>query len=282
MPKVAVEQKEDVLGDDLPGNEVLNDSETREVESEDDETAVEIDKEEKIIGETGGDIKKGSDQDGVKSEVEEEEEKSISEPSPEIAALKQQLADLTEKFGKREEFAAPAPRELSDDEKEKVAQRFGVSSYEAVEELGSYVGRILASAMKPLQDRLSRFEKDAAITEMSQDPKFNDIRKHSAGIDEFLKDYNATLHSNKNFLEKAYFYAKGKGAGAQAKKIVNNKQINLKVLKKGLSSTVNKGGGGSKSAVRLTANQLRLAEENDMTPEEYAKFMTHSVSELSA
>lgn len=216
-----------------------------------------------------GDVEETGDETG-------KEDEQVTEEGGDVESLRAENKALAERLEKLEKVPAPAPVQFTDEQKAQIADRFGVE-FKTVEQFNGLVANAVSMMEKRIGDRLGRFEKESAIAELAAKPGLENIRKYMSGINEFLKDYDVGVHSNPNLLEKAFYYAKGIGSGKETKKILNSKEINRKLLKKGVSHVVSKG-KASGSSVRLTAEQKQAAADSGMSEEEYVKWMNPNIS----
>ena len=190
---------------------------------------------------------------------------------PEPDEKDQKISELTARLEKLEKPPEVPVREYTSEEKEKISADFGGAPFEQGEAFGKMMTSAVMSVRAEVARGLGQFKKDAVISAMAAKPGFQDVRKYMFGINEFLKDFDPIAHSNEGILQKAYFYAKGKGSGGQLKKVINSRELNRRLIKKGVSHVVPKGKGGG--GVKLTDEQRKAADDADMSYEEYAKWM---------
>ena len=191
-----------------------------------------------------------------------------------IRAENAELKSRLEKLEKPEEEEAPVYKEPTEEEWAKHEEQTGLSR-QALKFQAGREAALVNRFEKMLEQKFGKFEKQNAIAALSRaviDGKrpFADITKYSKGMDEVLADFDPSSHSNEKILRMAYYAAKGKGSGGEIKKILNKKELNRKILKKGVSHVAPKGKGGG---VKLNAEQRQAADDADMSYEEYAKWM---------
>ena len=90
-------------------------------------------------------------------------------------------------------------------------------------------------------------------------------------MEEFLGDYDESMHSNEKLLKNAYWYAKGKGTGEAVRNAANATERNKRIGGAGRPASPNS--GNRPATVQLTQQQRTLAKNAGMSEKEYAGFL---------
>lgn len=207
-------------------------------------------------GGEAGDVSGDGEKTGDEAEAESVEE-TLDPRDEKITALETQLKELGEKVNK----PAPAAEKVySEAEKEAISARFGGASFETVNAFNALVVNGLQMLEQKVLGEMSVFKKESAIVGLSKEKDFADIQNYMPGVNEFLKRFNPSFHSNPEVLKDAYWYAKGKGLKTTVKKIVNSQEKNRRVASSVRSPSGNKGGNDKKSSLKLTPGEKEAYE----------------------
>ena len=122
-----------------------------------------------------------------------------------------------------------------------------------------------------LKFQLASIMKNSALEAFGKKPGFADIAKYRDGMEEYLKKFDPSLHSNEKLLEDAYFIAKGKGANASVKKAVNTTERNRKVITKTRPTTGGSNKAGKAGAKELTDEQKSYCRRLGISEADYIR-----------
>lgn len=157
-----------------------------------------------------------------------------------IAQLEAQIKEIS---GKVSASPAPAPVQLTDEQKEQISQKFGGLPFEQVDAITQYMAQVIGSIKKEFQGHLGQFQKDAVISELAQRKEYADIRSYTPGINEYLKRFSPQYHGREEILQDAYWYAKGRGMKTALKRAQNSGERNRRIAGEGRPA--GSGGGSS-------------------------------------
>lgn len=179
----------------------------------------------KAPGENGEDGGENENPDGT----EKVEEEPVEDPrDAKIAELEASIKEIKERSAKPEEKEAQ-PKVYTETEKAEIEQRFGGAPFEQVQAFTRVVATAIGRLREEFQGQFGRTDKAAVISELSKQKEFADIQSYASGIDEFLKKLNPSLHGNKELLQDAYFWAKGRGLKKTVAKAVNSNEKNKRI-----------------------------------------------------
>ena len=217
------------------------------------------------------------DADGNPIKAEDGDDDKEDPRDQTIAELKERLEAL-EKGGKKADEEPKAMSEedwknLEDDwglaEKDGMPGSFGRKSIQQIIRL---MGGMSQSFRQMLNRELGGFKKEAVIAELAREKGFEDIKGYRKGMEEFLKDFDPSLHSDKNMLKKALTYARGLASTGKFKKALNSREQERKINAGGVHGKP--GGKGGGKTVSLTAEQKQAARMAKMSEQEYIKYLT--------
>lgn len=259
-----LEQEEET---DADGSETENDEET-------DETKPDAGDDADPDGETA-DREDGENSDGDEdADGEADGEADDVDPRDgEIASLKQELAAINEKLGKAPAATPAAPAEPTEQQWQTWEEQYGIpkSAIKLIagqtaslrKEMTDVIGKIL-------DERLGVYEKDSTMERLAREKGLSDITKYRPGIDEFLKEFSPAFHKDPVLLEKAYYYAKGKGTKDMVRKASNANERHKRIITNRPSQPSS--GGKSGGNVRLTREEEAARRAFGMSTNEFMKY----------
>lgn len=179
------------------------------------------------------------------------------------------IAELKARLEKLEKPAAPAQpeyKEPTEEEWQKHEEETGMSRL-AIKFQARQMANLYNRIMSGINSKFGKFEKENTITSLAKQKGFEDANRFRKGMEEFLADYDESMHSNEKLLKNAYFYAKGKGTGAAVRQAANSTERNRHIAGSGRPASPNAGGRGI--PVQLTSQQRGLAKKAGMSDKEY-------------
>lgn len=211
----------------------------------------------------------GGDQEDLSQDAEGQD--SGVDPRDEtISELRERLEKLEKGPEKRE--SAPEPyKEPTDEEWMKIEDDTGLSR-KAIKFQAGQMANLYNRIMTSINAKFGKSEKENSITALSKQKGFQDAGKFRKGMEEFLGDYDESMHSNEKLLKNAYFYAKGKGTGDAVRHAANATERNKRISGSGRPASPNSG-DRRPSTVVLTNQQRFLAKKAGMSEKEYADFL---------
>lgn len=220
---------------------------------------------EENINAGGTDQEDGVDGGTDESEGGEEggEPQELDPRDSQIKQLQDQIAELSSKFkgveDKRNE--EPPARELSEEEWVKLEEERGVPR-QGQKFFAGMVSSAMNNIWSKLDQRLSRFEKDSALQSLSQKPEFKNIMAFRTGIDDYLKKFNPSMHSNEEVLVDAYYHAKGRSSDKNVRRAINDKVLSKRVITNSKLNAPNRG----------TQSKSGLSKEEEQGWQQYGRF----------
>lgn len=222
----------------------------------------------------------GDRADGENSDGDEEadgeadgESDDVDPRDGEIASLKQELAAINEKLGKPAKAEPVAPAEPTEQQWQSWEEQYGIpksaikliASQQAAmrKEMTDVIGKIL-------DERLGVYEKDSTMERLAREKGLSDISKYRPGIDEFLKEFSPAYHKDPVLLEKAYYYAKGKGTKDMVRKAGNSNERHKRVITNRPSAPSS--GGKTAGSARLTREEEAARRAFGMSTNEFMKY----------
>lgn len=179
------------------------------------------------------------------------------------------IAELKARLEKLEKPAAPAQpeyKEPTEEEWQKHEEATGMNRL-AIKFQAQQMANLYNRINTLIQSKFGKFEKENTITALAKQKGFEDANRYRKGIEEFLGDYDESMHSNEKLLKNAYFYAKGKGTGAAVRQAANATERNKRIGGAGRPASPNSGGRGA--PVQLSSQQRVLAKKAGMSEKEY-------------
>ena len=210
------------------------------------------------------------DADGNPIKAEDGDDDKEDPRDQTIAELKERLEAL-EKGGKK---ADEEPKAMSEEDWKKLEDDWGLAEKDGMP--GSFGRKSIQQIIRLMGGMLNRelggFKKEAVIAELAREKGFEDIKGYRKGMEEFLKDFDPSLHSDKNMLKKALTYARGLASTGKFKKALNSREQERKINAGGVHGKP--GGKGGGKTVSLTAEQKQAARMAKMSEQEYIKYLT--------
>ena len=248
------------------------------VDDGDQDEANQTDGDENPIGNGGANPDEGAEgEEGA--DVDGEAEGEIPEPEVDLGEENRKLKERLDKLENKETPQQhPAQVEFTKEQWAEFEDNTGVSKQNAV-----FTSRMVANAInaleKKFEDRLADLTQDEHVSALSTDPRFKDAKNYKDEITGYLKNFNPEYRKDPKIREQAYFYAKGKSASKNIKKVVAQKERDRKIIGKapsrpGLPAK-------AKPSMRLTDAERRAASSAGMTEAEYMKAKTSSIDELA-
>lgn len=208
------------------------------------------------------------------------------EPAPSLedrfTALEAENKELRDRLEKPQEPAAPVqpqqPQQLTEEQYAGLEATSGLPRT-GIDFAHNLVLRGLAESKKYVDQRMARFEKDAAIGSMAQKKEFADVRKYEKDMNEYLGRFSPTHHNNPIVLSDAYYYAKGKSSNKIIGNVRQSKVVSRTIAGKArmMPPSAPAGGGNAKgfSAFKLTAAEESawesMGKQYYKSKEEYAQ-----------
>ena len=190
-----------------------------------------------------------------------------------ITTLKTEIEQLKQKVN---QGVAPVPRPqpvvFTPEQREQISQRFGGVPFEAVQGFGGMIENAVKQIETKMEQRFGQYTKRDAIEELSKEKGFEDIKKYSKDVDEYINRFAPIHWGNKEVIREAVRYARGKNMEQTIRKVTHNTERNLRVATtaRPASSTASRGG---KPAVKLTEAEesayQSFGKKSGMTREQY-------------
>lgn len=257
-----------IIDDGKPIEEKEEPTETKGAEdgAQDDADAKVEDAESQPTDESNPDGGTESTEDGEPGK-EDEGQPGEEEATPaidEISGLKAQLGELTAKLeaalAVKDNKVTPEPQvtELTEEQWAKTEERLGVNR-EAIKFFTSQTVKAVQQIMGEIERRFGSLDKDKAFQELAKDPQFSDAPTHKKEMDEWLSQFDPSLHSKPELLKSAYWVAKGKNASKVVAKVRKEGERNKQVVGAGRPSAPNTG-ARTKAPAPLNGYQKHIAE----------------------
>lgn len=199
---------------------------------------------------------------GQENAGEPEPEAQPAEPT--IAQLQSQLAEMTAKVEAALAIKNnPAPvepkvAELTDEQWAKAEEQYGMSR-NGIQFMTGQIVKAVQSIMGEMDKRFGSLDKDKAFDSLAKDPQFADAKTYQKEMNEWLGQFDPSLHSKPELLKSAYWVAKGKNAGKVVAKVRKEGERNKQVAGAGRPAAPNTG-ARSKTPAPLNGYQKRVAE----------------------
>lgn len=161
---------------------------------------------------------------------------------------------LAEREAARKDQGAASARELTEEEWQKKEEEWGGVSRQAIQSVANMHVQLLNLVMAKMDERLSKFERQDALTSLSKEQGFSDAVSLRPGIEEFMKDFPVNMHSNPGLLKKAVIYARGLGANGRLAAARSAGEKNRKIVGAGRPAAP------SSSARRPVGGPLNLTQ----------------------
>lgn len=215
--------------------------------------------------------------------VKDDAEKGGEDEEPAQPTLEERFKALEEELRVARENKKEAPEKEEAKIPEKTAEEWQAlaDTYEmpvkAVQALErnqiDFAKRTVQFVRNEIAKAFGSTNREKAIEGMSS--KFKDIGNYKNGINEFLQNYKIEDHSNPVLLEKAYYYARGKGVDKLVKKVRESTELNRKVVKRVASTK------GNTNSPKAGKANLRLSEQEESTWEAFGKHNFDSKEEYA-
>ena len=223
-------------------------------------------------GKASGDVEPKEGEVGEGEEVSEEE--SIN-PQDLIKNLSAKVEDLQRRLDNPQrapkvEEKAPEPAPISDQEWEKYESEWGIPRT-AIKNTVDRVVRAVTDIRSYVDQKFAKYERQEQLDSLSSDPEFNDAKKYSKEINQYLEKIDPRYHSNPDVLKDAVIWARGLNYKRSVQNVRNEKEINKRIsgIARPASSSVSRGSKGKTSA-SLTTLEKSAADAVNMPYEEYA------------
>lgn len=221
-------------------------------------------------GSDGGGADNPDGQDAGAEEGEDGKEKGGVDAEALEASLLDKVKDLIPSLIPKPD-EKQEPTELSDQEKEKMAQELGVP-FSAIDHYTKQNALVVEKVKEMLDTELADFRKDNAVTRLSQDPKFSDAMKYKKEINEFLGNFPKKFHGDEKILKMAVMYGRGVNLKSEVHKARNDGERNRKIAGPGRPAAPTS--GARKPAPKpLTEMQKQAARAGGMSDDEYRKHL---------
>lgn len=215
------------------------------------------------------------EQEGEDGEVgEPAEDDEVPAVDEEKAVLKAKLAELEAKVNapKQPEYREPTPEEQAE-----FPEKYGME-YRAFKTMNSQLATLGQSMKQYIDNLFSQLSVGNSLKDFSSQKGFEDAGKYGSDMQKFLNEkVDPSRRSDKEMLEMAYFYAKGRAMSGNVKKVIDSKERNRKIgttnRPSSPSARVDKRPSGS---VKLDATQRSAMRASGMSEDEYIKYARKS------
>src|SRR3990167_87799 len=227
--------------------------------------------------------KDGKTRENVSENEDENSENQQQDVDPrdsKIQELENRIEELSKKSQSQPQSqTSTQPRIYSEQEKAAIEEMYGGVPFNGVMAFSRMINDTVQSAIKQIEGtftgKLSSIEKETVISALSKQKEFSDIRSYMTGIETYLKKFNPIYHGNREILEDAYWYAKGRNLKNAISKVANSSEKNKRIASVS-KSTSQSSGGGDKKSYKLTAQEEEAFRKfgGGMTRDEYASSLS--------
>jgi hypothetical protein len=227
--------------------------------------------------EAGGGADEPGKEAGANGEGDEGSEGEAGAKAGDVNPVLQSLEALHKRMDKMETGRVGTEDGDEDMEKQVLVPEFNDAAFADVEERYGFtkpqvtfvrgmLNQVAKSILKQVQGSTAGYRKDQAMSAMASakdaagKPLYPGISspQYRASIDEFLKDYNLSIHSRKEILDRAFWFAKGKHGDKAVESVRKGKEINRTIAGKTKLATPT-GGVAEDKTITLSSTQKLAA-----------------------
>lgn len=191
-----------------------------------------------------------------------------------LDSFKQDLVKEVVNAIKGEQPENQPAKEPTDEEWQQHEESWGIPRTAIKQVLQTQV-KIRNQILDHIDSRFAAIESENALRSLSRQPGYADALSLKAGVQKYLSQFNARLHSNPKILQTAVIYARGLAASKNLQKVRAGQERNVRIAGKARPAAPNPG-VRKPSAGSLSPVQKDVAAKFGMSESEYTKLKSGS------